>query len=166
MEITAVDWFVWYFNGGYSLKNQIVPSWFGCSMGTRTAILRPLSGNQSSGRRWMGHSISHRFHEGYKNAHGSFGKERVGSSIYSLVMGGVFAITRKDLIVPYEEGNQGLNHWYCIFLMQIMPCFVNCHAGFGFAVEKMLIDHWQSIGVDADVTFITQIGYELIFILF
>jgi len=38
------------------------------------------------------------------------------------------------------------------------------HAGFGFAVEKkMLIDHWQSIGVDADVAFITQVGYaELI----
>ena len=30
-------------------------------------------------------------------------------------------------------------------------------------LKKMLIDHWQSIGVDADVAFITQIGYaELI----
>ena len=30
-------------------------------------------------------------------------------------------------------------------------------------LRKMLIDHWQSIGVDADVAFITQIGYaELI----
>ena len=34
------------------------------------------------------------------------------------------------------------------------------HAGFGFAVQKpMLIDHWQSIGVKADATFISQIGY-------
>ena len=34
------------------------------------------------------------------------------------------------------------------------------HAGFGFAVEKkMLIDHWQSIGVNADIAFITKVGY-------
>ena len=34
------------------------------------------------------------------------------------------------------------------------------HAGFGFAVEKqMLINHWQSIGVNADINFITQVGY-------
>ena len=33
------------------------------------------------------------------------------------------------------------------------------HAGFGFAVEKqMLINHWQSIGVDAR-NFITKVGY-------
>ena len=34
------------------------------------------------------------------------------------------------------------------------------HSGFGFAVEKkMLIDHWQSIGVNADIAFITKVGY-------
>ena len=81
-------------------------------------------------------------------------------------MGGVFAITRKDLIVPYEEPEIKDSTIDTVFFLckLCLASLLIGHAGFGFAVEKkMLIDHWQSIGVDADVAFITQIGYaELI----
>ena len=89
-----------------------------------------------------------------------------GPPFILLVMGGVFAITRKDLIVPYEEPEIKDSTIDTVFFLckLCLASLLIGHAGFGFAVEKkMLIDHWQSIGVDADVTFITQVGYaELI----
>ncbi len=79
-----------------------------------------------------------------------------------LVMSGAFAMTRKDLVVPYEEPELKNSTIDTIFFLckLCLALLLIGHAGFGFAVEKqMLINHWQSIGVNADVSFITQVGY-------
>jgi hypothetical protein len=77
-------------------------------------------------------------------------------------MGGTFAITRKDLIIPYEEPEIKDSTINTVFFLSktCLALLLIGHAGFGFAVEKkMLIDHWQSIGVNADIEFITKVGY-------
>ena len=135
-----------------------------------TAILRPLSGNlekvQVDGE-WI-IQLSTDSMRVAKMQTWEFW-ERAGNwgpPFILLVMGGVFAITRKDLIVPYEEPEIKDSTIDTVFFLckLCLASLLIGHAGFGFAVEKkMLIDHWQSIGVDADVAFITQIGYaELI----
>tara|TARA_B100001248_G_C27397642_1_gene466848 strand:- start:5945 stop:6412 length:468 start_codon:yes stop_codon:yes gene_type:complete len=79
-----------------------------------------------------------------------------------LVMGGAFAMTRKDLVVPYQEPEIKDSTIDTVFFLckSCLALLLIGHGGFGFAVEKqMLINHWQSIGVDADIAFITQVGY-------
>ena len=71
-------------------------------------------------------------------------------------------MTRKDLLEPYKEPEIKDSTVDTVFFLckTCLALLLIGHAGFGFAVEKkMLIDHWQSIGVNADVAFITQIGY-------
>ena len=135
-----------------------------------TAILRPLSGNlekvQVDGE-WVIQLATDSMRVAKMQTWEFW--ERAGNwgpPFILLVMGGVFAITRKDLIVPYEEPeikDSTINTVFFLCKLCLASLLIG-HAGFGFAVEKkMLIDHWQSIGVDADVAFITQIGYaELI----
>ena len=135
-----------------------------------TAILRPLSGNlekvQVDGE-WVIQLATDSMRVAKMQTWEFW--ERAGNwgpPFILLVMGGVFAITRKDLIVPYEEPEIKDSTIDTVFFLckLCLASLLIGHAGFGFAVEKkMLIDHWQSIGVDADVAFITQIGYaELI----
>ena len=85
-----------------------------------------------------------------------------GPPFMLLVMGGAFALTRKDLLETYQEPEIKDSTIDTIFFLckACLAFLLIGHAGFGFAVEKkMLIDHWQSIGVNADVAFITQVGY-------
>ena len=85
-----------------------------------------------------------------------------GPPFMLLVMGGVFAITRKDLFSNYQEPEIKESTIDTVFFLSktCLALLLIGHAGFGFAVEKqMLINHWQSIGVDADVGFITNVGY-------
>ena len=85
-----------------------------------------------------------------------------GPPFILLVMGGTFALTRKDLLESFEEPKIKDSTIDTIFFLckSCLALLLIGHAGFGFAVEKqMLIDHWQSVGVNADVAFITQVGY-------
>ena len=85
-----------------------------------------------------------------------------GPPFMLLVMGGAFALRRKDLLGGYEEPEITDSTIDTIFFLckLCLALLLIGHAGFGFAVQKqMLIDHWQSIGVKADATFISQIGY-------
>ena len=85
-----------------------------------------------------------------------------GPPFMLLVMGGAFALSRKDLLGGYEEPKITDSTIDTIFFLckLCLALLLIGHAGFGFAVQKqMLIDHWQSIGVKADATFISQIGY-------
>ena len=85
-----------------------------------------------------------------------------GPPFMLLVMGGAFALRRKDLLGDYEEPEIKDSTIDTIFFLckLCLALLLIGHAGFGFAVQKqMLIDHWQSIGVNADADFISQIGY-------
>jgi len=85
-----------------------------------------------------------------------------GPPFMLLVMGGAFALRKKDLLGDYEEQEIKDSTVDTIFFLckLCLALLLIGHAGFGFAVQKqMLIDHWQSIGVNADATFISQIGY-------
>jgi len=85
-----------------------------------------------------------------------------GPPFMLLVMGGAFALRRKDLLGNYEEPEIKDSTIDTIFFLckLCLALLLIGHAGFGFVVQKqMLIDHWQSIGVNADATFISQIGY-------
>ena len=85
-----------------------------------------------------------------------------GPPFMLLIMGGAFALSRKDLLGGYEEPEITDSTIDTIFFLckLCLALLLIGHAGFGFAVQKqMLIDHWQSIGVKADATFISQIGY-------
>ena len=85
-----------------------------------------------------------------------------GPPFMLLVMGGAFAIRRKDLLGNYEEPEIKDSTIDTVFFLckLCLALLLIGHAGFGFVVQKqMLIDHWQSIGVNADVDFITKIGY-------
>ena len=87
---------------------------------------------------------------------------KLGSSIHASGDGGSFAITRKDLFSNYQEPEIKESTIDTVFFLSktCLALLLIGHAGFGFAVEKqMLINHWQSIGVDADVSFITNVGY-------
>ena len=85
-----------------------------------------------------------------------------GPPFMLLVMGGAFAVRRKDLVGGYEEPEIKESTIDTIFFLckLCLALLLIGHAGFGFAVQKqMLIDHWQSIGVNADSDLIAQIGY-------
>ena len=85
-----------------------------------------------------------------------------GPPLMLLVMGGAFALRRKDLLGDYEEPEIKDSTIDTVFFLckLCLALLLIGHAGFGFAVQKqMLIDHWQSIGVNADADFISQIGY-------
>ena len=85
-----------------------------------------------------------------------------GPPFMLLAMGGAFAITRKYLFSNYQEPEIKESTIDTVFFLSktCLALLLIGHAGFGFAVEKqMLINHWQSIGVDADVSFITNVGY-------
>ncbi len=88
-----------------------------------------------------------------------------GPPLMLLLMGGTFAMKAKDWFSEYTEPRLKESMVDIIFflLRVTLALLLIGHAGFGFAVEKqMLIDHWQSIGIDANVDFIRMIGwYEL-----
>lgn len=131
-----------------------------------TAILRPLAGNlekiQIDGE-WVVQLATDSMRVAKMQTWEFW--ERAGNwgpPFILLVMGGAFAITRKDLMVPYEEPQLKDSTINTVFFLSktCLALLLIGHAGFGFAVEKkMLIDHWQSIGVNADISFITKVGY-------
>jgi hypothetical protein len=131
-----------------------------------TAILRPLAGNlekvQIDGE-WVVQLATDSMRVAKMQTWEFW--ERAGNwgpPFILLVMGGTFAITRKDLITPYEEPEIKDSTINTVFFLSktCLALLLIGHAGFGFAVEKkMLIDHWQSIGVNADIEFITKVGY-------
>ena len=131
-----------------------------------TAILRPLAGNlekvQVDGV-WMVQLASDSMHVAKMQTWEFW--ERAGNwgpPFILLLMGGTFALTKRDLFSPYKEPvlkESGIDTIF--FLLRCcLALLLLGHAGFGFAVEKqMLINHWQSIGVDADISFIQNVGY-------
>ena len=131
-----------------------------------TAILRPLAGNlekiQVDGE-WIVQVATDSMRVAKMQIWEFL--ERAGNwgpPFILLVMGGSFALTNKDLVTPYKEPEIKDSTIDTVFflLKASLALLLIGHAGFGFAVEKkMLIDHWQSIGVNADVAFITQVGY-------
>lgn len=132
-----------------------------------TAILRPLAGNlekpyQDENGAWV---VEIREEARPDKTQTWEFWERAGNwgpPFMLLVMGGAFAMTRKDLVVPYQEPELKNSTIDTIFFLckLCLALLLVGHGGFGFAVEKqMLINHWQSIGVNADVSFITQVGY-------
>ena len=85
-----------------------------------------------------------------------------GPPFMLLVMGGVFVVRYKDLLGAYVEPRLKESTVDTLFflLRTTLALLLIGHAGFGFAVEKgMLIDHWQSIGINADVGFIRTVGW-------
>ena len=131
-----------------------------------TAILRPLAGNlekiQVDGE-WIVQLATDSMRVAKMQIWEFL--ERAGNwgpPFILLVMGGAFALTNKDLVTPHKEPEIKDSTIDTVFflLKACLALLLIGHAGFGFAVEKkMLIDHWQSIGVNADVAFITQVGY-------
>ncbi|MEM9081853.1 MAG: hypothetical protein AAGC74_14310 [Verrucomicrobiota bacterium] len=85
-----------------------------------------------------------------------------GPPFMLLVLAGGFLISKKDLWGTYLEptltaAKTETLFWLCRLCTAAL---LIGHAGFGFAVKKqMLIDHWQSIGINADTAFIVGIGY-------
>ena len=134
-----------------------------------TAILRPLAGNlekvQVDGE-WIVQLATESMRVAKMQTWEFW--ERAGNwgpPFMLLVMGGVFTLSRKDLLESYKEPKLKDSTIDTIFFLckACLAFLLIGHAGFGFAVEKkMLIDHWQSIGVNADVTFITQIHKAVI----
>ena len=131
-----------------------------------TAILRPLAGNlekiQVDGE-WIVQLATDSMRVAKMQIWEFL--ERAGNwgpPFILLVMGGAFALSNKDLVTPYKEPEIKDSTIDTVFflLKACLALLLIGHAGFGFAVEKkMLIDHWQSIGVNADMAFITQVGY-------
>ena len=131
-----------------------------------TAILRPLAGNleklQVDGE-WVVQLATDSMRVAKMQTWEFW--ERAGNwgpPFMLLVMGGAFAITRKDLFSNYQQAEIKESTIDTIFFLckTCLALLLIGHAGFGFAVEKqMLINHWQSIGVNADINFITQVGY-------
>ena len=130
-----------------------------------TAILRPLAGNlekiQIEGE-WVVQLATDSMRVAKMQTWEFW--ERAGNwgPHFILIMGGAFAITRKDLFSNYQQPEIKESTIDTIFFLckTCLALLLIGHAGFGFAVEKqMLINHWQSIRVNADVNFITQVGY-------
>ena len=131
-----------------------------------TAILRPLAGNlekiQIEGE-WVVQLATDSMRVAKMQTWEFW--ERAGNwgpPFMLLIMSGAFAITRKDLFSNYQQPEIKESTIDTIFFLckTCLALLLIGHAGFGFAVEKqMLINHWQSIGVNADVNFITQVGY-------
>ncbi|MCH2036369.1 MAG: hypothetical protein MK120_05430 [Puniceicoccaceae bacterium] len=85
-----------------------------------------------------------------------------GPPLMLLLMGGTFAMKAKDWFSEYTEPRlkEPMVGTLFFLLRVTLALLLIGHAGFGFAVEKqMLIDHWQSIGIDANVDFIRMIGW-------
>jgi len=131
-----------------------------------TAILRPLAGNLEKVEvdgEWIVQLATDSMRVAKMQTWEFW--ERAGNwgpPFILLVMGGAFALTRKDLLTPYSDPTIKESTIDTVFFLckACLSLLLIGHGGFGFAVEKkMLIDHWQSIGVNADVAFITQIGY-------
>ena len=134
-----------------------------------TAALRPLSGNlekfQVDGE-WLVRLATDSMNVPKMQTWEFW--ERAGNwgpPLMLLLMGGTFAMKAKDWFSEYTEPRLKESMVDTIFflLRVTLALLLIGHAGFGFAVEKqMLIDHWQSIGIDANVDFIRMIGwYEL-----
>lgn len=108
-----------------------------------TAILRPISGTQGTWEFW----------------------ERAGNwlpPLMFLILGGAFAMKMKDWFSEYKEpalddDKVGILH----FLGRItIGLLLIGHGGFGAFVEKqMLINHFASIGLPADVALINAVGW-------
>ena len=85
-----------------------------------------------------------------------------GPPFMLLLLGGTFAVTWKDWFGAYTDKARNevtLSHIFTACRIVLAALLIG-HAGFGFAVGKqMLINHWQSIGIDADLNFIAIIGY-------
>lgn len=131
-----------------------------------TAILRPLAGNLEKvliDGEWVVRLATDSMHVAKMQTWEFW--ERAGNwfpPFLLLLMGGGFAVTRKDLFSSYNEPEikDSMIDTLFFLLKTCLALLLIGHAGFGFAVEKkMLIDHWQSIGVNADVAFITKVGY-------
>ncbi len=108
-----------------------------------TAILRPISGTPGMWEFW----------------------ERAGNYLppfMLLLMGGTFAMRWKDWFSEYKEpklseDNIGVLHFICRLTIGLL---LIGHGGFGAFVEKdMLITHFASIGIPADVAFIKAVGW-------
>ncbi len=108
-----------------------------------TAILRPISGTPGMWEFW----------------------ERAGNYLppfMLLLMGGAFAMCWKDWFSGYtepklSEDNIGVLHFICRLTIGLL---LIGHGGFGAFVEKdMLINHFASIGLPADVAFIKAVGW-------
>jgi hypothetical protein len=136
-----------------------------------TAILRPLAGNlekiQIDGQ-WVVQLATDSMRVAKMQTWEFW--ERAGNwgpPFFLLVMGGAFAISVKDLFYPYKEPELKESTINTVFFLCrcCLALLLIGHAGFGFAVEKqMLINHWQSIGVDADISFIKTLGYAEFFL--
>lgn len=133
-----------------------------------TAILRPLAGNLEKvliDGEWIVRLVTDSMQVQVAKMQTWEFWERAGNwfpPFLLLLMGGGFAITRKDLFSSYREPEikDSMIDTLFFLLKASLALLLIGHAGFGFAVEKkMLIDHWQSIGVNADVAFITRVGY-------
>lgn len=108
-----------------------------------TAILRPISGTPGMWEFW----------------------ERAGNYLppfMLLLMGGAFAMRWKDWFSEYTEpqlsdDNLGVLHFICRLTIGLL---LIGHGGFGAFVEKdMLINHFASIGLPADVALIKAVGW-------
>ena len=94
---------------------------------------------------------------------GILGESReIGASILCFWLWAVLLPPVRILFSNYQEPEIKESTIDTVFFLSktCLALLLIGHAGFGFAVEKqMLINHWQSIGVDADVGFITNVGY-------
>ncbi len=108
-----------------------------------TAILRPISGTPGTWEFW----------------------ERAGNflpPLMLLILGGAIAMKWKDWFSGYTEPKLdndkiGVLHFICRLTMALL---LIGHGGFGAFVEKgMLINHFSSIGIPADVGFVNAVGW-------
>ena len=88
---------------------------------------------------------------------------KLGASLHAFGHGRSLCVKQEGLARRLRgTGDHRLDdrHHFLFLCKLCLALLLIGHAGFGFAVQKqMLIDHWQSIGVKADATFISQIGY-------
>ncbi len=108
-----------------------------------TAILRPIAGTPGTWEFW----------------------ERAGNylpPLMLLIMGGAIAMRWKDWFSGYteptlNEDKIGVLHFICRTTIALL---LIGHGGFGAFVEKeMIINHFASIGLPADVGFINVVGW-------
>lgn len=108
-----------------------------------TAILRPIAGSQGTWEFW----------------------ERAGNWLppfMLILLGGAFAMKMKDWFTAYKEPaltEDKLGTIHFLGRLTIALLLIG-HGGFGAFVEKqMLINHFASIGLPADVAFINAVGW-------